>query len=409
MLLHELSRLWPLFWPAITFLIATLIALAIRGALLGSLRRWPPGDSIALMTSAVRGPSFLWCVALGLYVANEVAVDAQLLPAHWHARIAVVLEALIVLSITVMLAGLSGRLMAGLSERSALGAGVTGLAQTTSRVLVFVLGFLVVLSLVGIQITPVLTALGVGGVAVALALQDTLANLFAGVHIIVDRPIRVGDYVKVGDAGEGSVTDIGWRSTRLKTLGNSVLTIPNQTVAKAPIMNYSLPDARISLGLKVSVDPAADVDHVESVLQDEVARAVDIRGLLRDPPPSLSLIPGFGESSLEWSVGYAVASFPDQYAVQDELRRRILRRFRREGIALAVPVRNVRIRRVGPTHNGGPPGPRANAEGIARPDGTQIAAEPAPRTGASGAEGARAPNAGGSPNAGGRPNAGGSP
>jgi small-conductance mechanosensitive channel len=84
-------------------------------------------------------------------------------------------------------------------------------------VVVFAVGVLVLLSALGLQITPVLTALGVGGLAVALALQDTLANLFAGLHLLADKPIRVGDYVKVGDAAEGFVIDIGWRSTRIRS------------------------------------------------------------------------------------------------------------------------------------------------------------------------------------------------
>ncbi len=311
----------------------------------------------ALSRPPCGGPSILWCCAFGLYVASEVATDTARLPAHWHDRLGMVFQVLVVLSITVMLASLSARLVAGLGERSAIGGGVTGLAQTTTRVTVLVVGLLVVLSVVGIQITPVLTALGVGGLAVALALQDTLANLFAGIHLLADKPVRVGDYTRIGDAGEGFVIDIGWRSTRLRSLANTVIMIPNQAVAKATITNFSLPDSHISLGLKVSVDYTADADRVEVVLRDEAARAVGgITGLLREPAPSVSLIPGFGESSLDFSVGYSVASFADQYGVQDELRRRILRRFRREGIAMAVPSRSVHLDAIATpaTSNSGP-------------------------------------------------------
>ena len=337
-------EVWAVFWPALAFAAAIAAAFTLRAVMLRSLRRWSRSESAASFAAALRGPSVLWCVALGLYAATEVAADGELLPGHWHARIAIFLEALVVLSITVMLAGVAGRMVSGLGDKTALGGSVTGLAQTTARVVVLVVGLLVMLTVVGIQITPVLTALGVGGLAVALALQDTLANLFAGIHLLADKPIRVGDYVKIGDAGEGMVVDIGWRSTRLRSLSNTAITVPNQAVAKATITNYSLPDSRISLGLKVSVDYAADPDHVEAVLRDEVNRAFDgVPRLLREPPPSVSLIPGFGESSLDWSIGYSVATFVDQYAVQDELRRRILRRFRREGIAMAIPARSVHV------------------------------------------------------------------
>jgi small-conductance mechanosensitive channel len=353
----------PSFWPVLAFVATTAAALAARAGLLVGLRRWPNQGS--LVAALIRGPSALWCLALGLYVANDVALDLLLLPAHWHERAGKLLGAVVVLSVTVVLANVAAHAVAHVGERHALGVGVTGLAQTTSRVVVFVVGLLVALSAVGLQITPLLTALGVGGLAVALALQDTLANLFAGVHLLADKPIRVGEYVKVGDAGEGFVVDIGWRSTRIRALSNNIVVIPNQTVAKATITNYNQPDARLSVGLKVSVDYSADPDRVGAILLDEVTQALDhVPGLLREPPPGVSLIPGFGEYSLDWSVGYSVGSFVDQYPVQDALRKRILHRFQREGIPMAIPARTVRVeggaltassnsRRDGPSSSGG--------------------------------------------------------
>src|SRR2546429_328365 len=108
-------------------------------------------------------------------------------------------------------------------------------------------GVLVLLSVLGIHITPILTALGVGGLAVALALQDSLANLFAGMHLLADKPIRVGDYVKIADTTEGYVVDIGWRSTRIRMLQNTVVVVPNKKVAESIITNYDLPGPRPSL------------------------------------------------------------------------------------------------------------------------------------------------------------------
>jgi small-conductance mechanosensitive channel len=282
-------------------------------------------------------------VVLGLYVANEVARDASLMPARWHERLGLLLEVGVILSVTITLAGLTGRAIRQVSERQALGGTVTGLAHTTTRVTVCVVGVLVLLSALGVQITPVLTALGVGG-SVALALQDTLANLFAGVHLLADQPIRVGDYVKVADNVDGVVVDIGWRATRLRSLSNTIIVVPNQTVSRAVITNFSLPDARLALGLKVSVAYSADPDHVQAILLDETTRAIgEVPGLLGDPTPAVSLIPGFGEYSLDFTVGYHVATFVDQYAVQHELRRRLHRRLRTEGIAICVPTQTIHL------------------------------------------------------------------
>jgi len=118
---------------------------------------------------------------------------------------------------------------------------------------VLVVGGLVLLGALGVQITPLLTALGVGGLAVALALQDTLSNLFAGLHLLADRPIRVGDYVKLADGVEGFVLDVGWRSTRVRQLQNSIAIVPNSSVAKATIVNYYLPEPRLVISVRVSV------------------------------------------------------------------------------------------------------------------------------------------------------------
>lgn len=336
-----MSALWgSLAWIGGAFVAALLAALVLRRIGLATLQRWKDRpELLSTGAEAIRGPSLWWCLVVGLYVANEVAEGFELLPKRWHGTLGLVLETAIILSITVTLAGFAGRLIGRAAEQRALGGAVTGLAETASRVLVLVVGLLVLLSTLGIHITPILTALGVGGLAVALALQDSLANLFAGIHLLADRPIRIGDYVKVTDAAEGFVIDVGWRSTRIKSLSNNIIIVPNQTMAKATITNYSEPESRTALGLMVSVDYSADPDEIEAMLLDEVSHALGkVPGLLADPAPSVSLIPGFGEHSLDFSLGYQVATYVDQYQVQHELRKRILRRFHKEGVPIPAPV-----------------------------------------------------------------------
>src|SRR5687767_3415157 len=110
----------------------------------------------------------------------------------------------------------------------------TTLTENLVRIIVVILGLLIVLTGLGLEITPILTALGVGGLAVALALQDTLANLFAGLYLLADKPIRVGDYVKIStENAEGYVIDVGWRSTRLRMLQNNIVIVPNSKVAQS--------------------------------------------------------------------------------------------------------------------------------------------------------------------------------
>src|SRR5256886_13690501 len=135
----------------------------------------------------------------------------------------------------------------------------------------------VLLSVLGVHVTPILTALGVGGLAVALALQDSLANLFAGLHLLADKPIRVGDYVKIADAVEGYVVDIGWRPTRVRMLQNTVVVVPDKKGAESVITNLDLPQPSMALSIPVSVSYRSDPDRVQRVLVDEATKATGDR------------------------------------------------------------------------------------------------------------------------------------
>jgi small-conductance mechanosensitive channel len=338
-----------LAWPAFAFGVATLIALLLRAILLSVLRRWAGRpDGPGSLPQAVRLPSVLWSIVLGLWVANEVARQTESLPQRLSQQIGLVLEVAVILSVTITVANALTTLVHGASERRALGGPITGLGRAVVRGVVFIVGLLVLLGALGIQITPILTALGVGGLAVALALQDTLSNLFAGVHLLADKPIRVGDYVKVADNVEGHVVDIGWRSTRVRMLQNIVVTIPNKRVAESVITNYDMPESRMVLPIRISVDYGADPDRVQRVLLEETRQATgDVPGLLAEPEPTARLIPGFGEYSLDFTLACHVKSFADQFVVQDELRKRILRRLGAEGIRIPVPVRGVELRSTG--------------------------------------------------------------
>ena len=186
----------------------------------------------------------------------------------------------------------------------------------------------------GISLAPALTAFGVGSLAVALALQDTLSNFFSGVYVILDKPIRPGDFVRVEPSYEGYVTTIGWRSTQLRTLANNLVIIPNGMLAKAVITNYTLPTPHIASSVRVDVAADADVARVEATLAEIARHAVDIPGVASEPRPSASLSPGFVDGGLAFTIGYAVVSFGEQSQVQHTLRMRIGAAFKKEGIAL---------------------------------------------------------------------------
>ena len=184
-----------------------------------------------------------------------------------------------------------------------------------------------------------------GSVAVALALQETLSNFFSGLYLLADRPVNPNDYIKLDSSQEGYVLRIGWRSTILRTLGNNYVVIPNSTMAKAIITNYSLPYPQTSCTVPVSVEYGTDPDRVEKVLLEAANEASrdGLEGLLQSPAASVSFIPGFGESSLNFSLNLNIRQLTDQYSVQSNMRKRIVKKFQVAGIKMPFPTRTLML------------------------------------------------------------------
>ena len=203
---------------------------------------------------------------------------------------------------------------------------------------------MIVLDNLGISLTAVWTTLGVGSVAVALALQDTLSNFFAGVYLRLDNPVRVNDYIKLESGEEGFVLHQGWRSTRIRTLPNNIVIVPNAKLASTIVTNYSMPETEMSLLIPIGVSYDCDPEAVEQILIEEARNAAgEVEGLLEKPEPFVRFIPGFGDSSLDFTLICRVNTFVDQYLVQHELRKRIFARFRRDGISIPFPQRDVHV------------------------------------------------------------------
>ena len=333
-----------LFLPIGVFLLVVAIGHLCRLLLLRTLAAWTAksrSHAGLILADALRGPLVIWILILAVHLA----LQSSTLPAKFTEWSGEALRVLFVLSLTLMCMRVVRDLVQYSGARVSGAFPVTTLTQTLAQLAVLVLGVLVVLNQLRISITPYLTALGVGGVAVALGLQDTLANLFAGFYIAVAGQVRLGDYIKIDSGSEGYVTDITWRSTTVRTLGNNLIIIPNSKLGQAIVTNYHLPETRLPVSLPVNVSYQSDPRRVEQILL-EIAAAVarDMPGMLPDPAPSVSFDPGVGESSVGVSLNYSVTEFALQFPVRNELRKRIFERFRQEGIDMPYPTRTVFLR-----------------------------------------------------------------
>jgi len=338
------SELKRIFIPLIIAFITAFALFIIRNIVFKLLHRWARKTKTKLddiIIKAFKTPSIYWCLALGLYIG--VAVSE--LPQRYIFYLSKTIHIIVILSITIAAANLSGKVFRDYIQKSNLPIPTTGLAYGILKGSILIIGFLIILSVLGVSITPLITALGVGGLAVALALQDTLANLFAGIHILVEKAIRIGDFIKLETGQEGYVEDITWRTTRVRMLPNNVVVIPNSKLSQSVVTNYYLPEKRMSLLISIGVSYSSDPDKVETILVEEAKKAVgEIPGLLGDPEPFVRFIPGFGDSSLDFTLICQVQEFVDQYLAQHELRKRIFNRFKKEGIEIPFPHRTVYIR-----------------------------------------------------------------
>jgi small-conductance mechanosensitive channel len=210
-----------IFIPSIVVLFSASALLIIRGIAFGFLHKWAEKtktDIDGLIIRAIKIPSIYWCIAIGLYIGIAISE----LPERYVFYLSKAIHIIVILSITIATANLSGKIFKDYIQKTELPIPTTGLAYGILKGTILVIGLLMILSVIGISITPLITTLGVGGLAVALALQDTLANLFAGIHILMEKSIRIGDFIKLETGQEGYVEDITWRTTRIRMLPNNV-------------------------------------------------------------------------------------------------------------------------------------------------------------------------------------------
>jgi small-conductance mechanosensitive channel len=322
-----------LVWPVVLFAVVVVSGWVLRRILYARLRRRAASNGTRIdnmLIESLHGPFLLWILILAIHLAVEYS-DLPRNITRWSAKL---LLALWIISLTLVLSRLSGRMVRTYSARLEGALPVSTLSEVLASLVIWILGILTLLQQVfEVDIRAILAALGVGGLAVALALQDTLSNLFAGFYVSVARQIRIGDFVKIDAGQSGYVQDIDWRSTTLRELGGNLIFIPNNKLAQSIVTNYNLPARPVGIGIAVPVTYDADPNQVERLLSEVALAAIgQVPGLLKEPAPSAKLIPGFGKTTMDFTLDCHVAEFADQFLVQHELRKRIFWRFREEGV-----------------------------------------------------------------------------
>ncbi|QER41607.1 mechanosensitive ion channel family protein [Thermodesulfobacterium sp. TA1] len=285
---------------------------------------------------------FLWCLILGFYLINEFLNP---LP-----RLTSLFNKLIAISFILSLVWVFSQLLINLFTQHIIQKiGVipsVSIIELLIKIIIFFIGLILVLDILKINVTPFITSLGIAGLAVGLALKDTLENFFSGLHLLMARQIKPGDYIMLDGNLEGFVEDITWRNTLLRHPTNNLIIVPNSKISSSVITNYTLPQPELNILIPVGVSYGSDLKKVEQVTI-EVAKEVlkEIQGGIPEFEPFIRYY-SFGDSSINFNVVLRVRTYIDRHLIIHEFIKRLHQRYREEGIEIPFPIRTVYLKNV---------------------------------------------------------------
>ena len=317
-------------------LIGFIIQFIISNRLLKYVQKTPwKGDNV--IVEGIRGRIVLWSVIIGIYLA----VPMLHLPPDYYIIIRKILLVLVIFMVTLTASSIVSGFIKAYAQETYGEILSTSIFSIFSKIVIISIGFLVILQTLEISITPILTALGVGGLALALALQDTLGNLFAGLNILISGKVKVGDYIRLQSGEEGYVTDITWRNTSIRQLSDNCVIIPNSKLASTVATNFNLPRTDLWITVSLTVASDSDLEKVEKISL-AVARDVlkEIEGGLIDPEPSVRF-QNITDLGITMNINLCIKEYSKQYRIRHELIKGIQKRFREAGIIFPPSLRTI--------------------------------------------------------------------
>ena len=225
--------------------------------------------------------------------------------------------------------------------RAAIGRKLVSPLRRFSVLGIYLLASLLILDQLNISISPLIAGLGIGGIAVALALQPTLSNFFAGTYLVGDTVIMPGDFIELENGLRGYVVEIGWRSTRLRTPFNNLVVIPNSRLADSILTNYYGPSMEIGVMVEAGVSYSSDLVHVERVAMEVAQEVIEIVPEADKRNPPWFGYEKFGDSNIDFWIWVQATDRVSSFGMKTELMKRLHSRFQKEGIEINYPVRHI--------------------------------------------------------------------
>jgi len=286
---------------------------------------------LSILIDALDAGVLFWCAALGVHVALAISnLDQNV--THLLDQTLLVL---VCASVTIVAMRFVGNAVLRLSRGPGQQIASGTLFASVSQAVIIALGALFTLSALGIEVTPLLTALGVGGLAVALALQPPLANLFSGIQLVASRQIRPGDYIALPTGQEGFVEDINWRSISIRESANNLVVVPNTVLAQELFINYRLPEPHVAARVPLRVAYGSDLEFVERLATEAVAMVSEDDDVGASRDASVRVIE-FADTTVNLTVTFFVRRVIDQERAKSEFLRRFYELMRKHQIGSPI-------------------------------------------------------------------------
>lgn len=292
-----------------------------------------------ILLGALNFPLVLLIFVSGVFILQRIS--PILINSELSRYFFVILRTTTVIAIVIFMDRLVNNLIQVYSHKVDILKTSGAVARTFVRIIVVGLGLLILLDSFGVSITPILASLGIGSLAVALALQPTLENFFSGIQIVIDKPVKVGQFIKLDSGEEGYVVKVGWRSTWIRMLPNNVVVIPNNVLVNSKVLNYYYPETELAVLVQVGVHYESDLKHVERVTC-EVGKEVmkEVQGGVPGFDPFIRYHT-FNDFSIDFTVILRAKEFVDNYFVKHEFIKRLHERYNKEGIVIPYPIRAI--------------------------------------------------------------------
>lgn len=218
---------------------------------------------------------------------------------------------------------------------------VVKLFQRFSRITISFIGLIFILDVWGIKVGPLLASLGIAGIAVAFALQSTLGNIFGGISLIVDRSITVDDFIRLDDGTEGFVTDIGLRSTKIKSRDGDLIILPNGKLADSKIYNYHKPLPITRVTVDFGVKYGTEIEKVKKIVLKELS---EISVILKEPAPQV-IFHELSDFSLKFKAFFWVSSIEKKLEAKEAALSAIYNTLNKNKIGIPFPTTTVYLKK----------------------------------------------------------------